>query len=124
MRASAERHDDMMERARELVIVGARLAELAARSDDPQRVAVAEEIQRIPTGLRETTMSILMPPIGSISERIRRLVNNRTPKRGKPIELRIEGQDSEFGKAVVEMLADPLTRFTQWLKSGAGERSR
>jgi hypothetical protein len=38
MRASAERHDDMMERARELVIVGARLAELAARSDDPQLV--------------------------------------------------------------------------------------
>lgn len=62
MRASAERHDDMMERVGELVIVEARLAELAARSDDPQRVAVAEELQRIPTGLRETAMSIRMPP--------------------------------------------------------------
>lgn len=123
MRASAERHDDMMERARELVIVGARLAELAARSDDPQLVAIAEEIQGIPTGLRGTTMSIRMPPIGSISGRIRRLVHNRTPKRSKPIELKIEGQDTELDKTVVEMLADPLTRFTQRRKSGAADHA-
>lgn len=123
MRASAERHDDMMERARELVIVGARLAELAVRSDDPQRVAIAEEIQGIPTGLHGTTMSIRMPPIGSISGRIRRLVHNRTPKRSKPIELKIEGQDTELDKTVVEMLADPLTRFTQRRKSGAADHA-
>ncbi|MBR9836376.1 MAG: hypothetical protein GYB50_00610 [Rhodobacteraceae bacterium] len=86
MRASAERHDDMMERVGEPVIVGARLT---ARSDDPQLVAVAEETRRIPTGLRETSMSIRMPPIGSISGRFRRLVRDRNRKLGKPIELKI-----------------------------------
>ncbi|MCA0848284.1 hypothetical protein [Salipiger thiooxidans] len=124
MRASAERHDDMMDRVGELLSLEARLAELAARSGDPQRVAIAEEIQRIPTGLRETTLSIRMTPIGSISGRFRRLVHDRTPKLGKPVGLKIEGQDTELDKTAVGLLADPLTRFTQRRKSGAEERSR
>ncbi|MBN8186113.1 hypothetical protein JF540_05380 [Salipiger thiooxidans] len=107
----------MMDRVGELVIVGARLAELAARSGDPQRVAVAEELQGIPAGLRETTMSIRMPPIGSIFGRFRRLLHNRTPKRSKPIELKIGGQDTELDKTLVGLLADPLTRFPPRRKS-------
>ncbi|MFZ7090327.1 chemotaxis protein CheA [Primorskyibacter sp. 2E233] len=108
MRVSAERLDEMMDRVGELVIAEARLADLAARSGDPQLVAVAEEIQRLSTGMRETTMSIRMTPIGSITGRFRRLVHDLTEKLDKPIDLHVEGQDTELDKTVVEMLADPL----------------
>ncbi|WP_375691139.1 chemotaxis protein CheA [Pseudooceanicola sp. LIPI14-2-Ac024] len=108
MRVSAERLDDMMDRVGELVIAEARLAELASRSGDPQLVAVAEEIQRLATGMRETTMSIRMTPIGSITGRFRRLVHDLNQSLGKAIDLRIDGQETELDKTVIELLADPL----------------
>jgi two-component system, chemotaxis family, sensor kinase CheA len=108
MRVSAERLDEMMDRVGELVIAEARLAELAARTGDAQLVAVAEEIQRLATGMRETTMSIRMTPIESITGRFRRLVHDLNATLGKDIALEIEGQDTELDKTVIEMLADPL----------------
>ncbi|MCT4371831.1 chemotaxis protein CheA [Yangia mangrovi] len=108
MRVSAVRLDEMMDRVGELVIAEARLAELAARSGDAQLVAVAEEIQRLSTGMRETTMSIRMTPIGSITGRFRRLVHDLTRLLGKQIVLDFEGLDTELDKTVVELLADPL----------------
>ncbi|MBE9636320.1 chemotaxis protein CheA [Salipiger mangrovisoli] len=108
MRVPAERLDEMMDRVGELVIAEARLAELAARSGDTLLITVAEEIQRLATSMRETTMSIRMTPIGSISGRFRRLVHDLDATLGKPIDLVIEGQDTELDKTVIEMLADPL----------------
>ncbi|MCB1340884.1 MAG: chemotaxis protein CheA [Pseudooceanicola sp.] len=108
MRIPAERLDEMMDRVGELVIAEARLAELAAGSGDPQLIAVAEDIQRLATGMRETTMSIRMTPIDSITGRFRRLVHDLNGSLNKPIALEIEGQDTELDKTVIEMLADPL----------------
>ncbi|WP_138466613.1 chemotaxis protein CheA [Poseidonocella sp. HB161398] len=108
MRVSAERLDEMMDRVGELVIAEARLADLAARSGDPQLVAVAEEIQRLATGMRDTTMSIRMTPIASIIGRFRRLVHDLSQALGKEIELRVEGEETELDKTVIEMLADPI----------------
>ncbi|MCA0964399.1 chemotaxis protein CheA [Salipiger bermudensis] len=108
MRVPAERLDEMMDRVGELVIAEARLAELAARSRDPQLVAVAEDIERLASGMRETTMSIRMTPIETITGRFRRLVHDLTGTLGKPITLEIEGQDTELDKTVIEKLSDPL----------------
>ncbi|EPX78654.1 Signal transduction histidine kinase CheA [Salipiger mucosus DSM 16094] len=108
MRVPAERLDEMMDRVGELVIAEARLAELALRSGDPQLVGVAEEIQRLATGMRETTMSIRMTPIETITGRFRRLVHDLNDSLGKQIVLEIEGEDTELDKTVIELLADPL----------------
>jgi two-component system chemotaxis sensor kinase CheA len=108
MRVPAERLDEMMDRVGELVIAEARLAELAARSRDPQLVAVAEDIERLASGMRETTMSIRMTPIETITGRFRRLVHDLTGTLGKPICFDIDGQDTELDKTVIEKLSDPL----------------
>ncbi|MZR15181.1 chemotaxis protein CheA [Maritimibacter sp. DP07] len=108
MRVPAERLDDMMDRVGELVIAEARLVELAARSGDPGLVAVAEDIQRLTTAMRDTTMSIRMTPIGAITGRFRRLVHDLTTKTGKSITFAVEGEETELDKTVVERLTDPL----------------
>ncbi|WP_425099376.1 chemotaxis protein CheA [Tropicibacter sp. S64] len=108
MRVPAERLDDMMNRVGELVIAEARLLELAANSGDPNLVTVAEDIQRLTTAMRDTTMSIRMTPIGAITGRFRRLVHDLTTKLGKPIEFITEGEETELDKTVVEQLTDPL----------------
>lgn len=108
MRVSAERLDEMMDRVGELVIAEARLADLAAHSGDPQLVAIAEEIQRLATGMRDTTMSIRMTPIASITGRFRRLIHDLSQSLGKSIALKVEGEETELDKTVIEMLSDPI----------------
>ena len=51
-------------------------------------------------------------------------MHDRNRKLGKPVELKIEGQDTELDKTLVEMLAAPLTRFPPRRKSWAKGRSR
>lgn len=108
MRVPAERLDDLMDRVGELVIAEARLLELAAKHGDPSLVSVAEDIQRLVTGMRETTMSIRMTAIGTISGRFRRLVHDLSSKLERPILFTIEGEDTELDKTVVERLTEPL----------------
>jgi two-component system chemotaxis sensor kinase CheA len=116
MRVSAERLDDMMDRVGELVITEARLAEIAARSGDPALLSVAEDIQRLATGMRHTTMSIRMTPLSSITGRFRRLVHDLAQQLGKPLELVCEGEETELDKTVVSSSPTPssTSSATPW----------
>lgn len=108
MRVPAERLDEMMDRVGELVIAEARLIDIAARAGEPGLTAVAEDIQRLTTAMRDTTMSIRMTPIGTINGRFRRLIHDLTISTGKPISFVTEGEETELDKTVVEQLTDPL----------------
>ncbi|WP_317978260.1 chemotaxis protein CheA [Histidinibacterium aquaticum] len=108
MRVPAERLDEMMDRVGELVIAEARLADLAARSRDPALMSVAEDIQRLATGMRDNTMSIRMTPIGAITPRFRRLVHDVSADLGKPLTLDLRGEETELDKTVIDRLTDPL----------------
>ena len=82
----------------ELVTVQARLVEIAARREDPDVVAVSEEIERLTSALRENSMSIRMLPIRATFERFRRLVHDLARDLHKEVELTIEGADTELDK--------------------------
>ena len=92
----------------ELVTVQARLVEVAARREDPEVVAVSEEIERLTTALRENSISIRMLPIRGTFERFRRLVHDLARDLHKEVELTIEGADTELDKSVIDQLNDPL----------------
>lgn len=108
LRVSAERLDELMDRVGELVIAQARLSQIAQTRADPALATIAEEIERLISGLRDTTMSTRMVPIGSLFGRFRRLVHDLSSELGKPVEFLTEGEETELDKTVVEQLADPL----------------
>src|SRR5690606_233111 len=58
MRVDAERLDELMDRVGELVIAQARLTQIAASSSDGNLKTIAEELERLSSGLRDTTMGI------------------------------------------------------------------
>ena len=68
IRVPAERLDEMMDRVGELVIVQARLSQIANGDSNNDEVikSVAEDIARLTTALREAMMGIRMVPIGSL----------------------------------------------------------
>ena len=108
VRVPAERLDELMDRVGELVIAQARLSQLAHARTDIGIKAIAEEIERLASGLRDTTMGIRMVPIGSLFGRFRRLVHDLSRDLDKPVELVTSGEDTELDKTVIERLADPM----------------
>lgn len=111
IRVPAERLDDLMDRVGELVIVQARLRQLAFTNGDPQIKAVGEEIERLVSELRDTTMTIRMVPIGTLFGRFRRLVHDLSRDLGKQVTLVTVGEETELDKTVIERLNDPLVHL-------------
>ena len=111
MRVEAERLDELMDRVGELVIAQARLTQIAASSSDGNLKTIAEEIERLSSGLRDTTMGIRMVPIGSLFGRFRRLVHDLSRDLGKEIEFVTTGEETELDKTMIERLADPLVHL-------------
>ena len=108
IRVAATKLDQFVNLVGELITVQARLSELAARRDDPDVTAVAEEVDRLASALRETSMNVRMMPIRATFEKFRRLVHDLARDLGKEVELAIEGADTELDKTVIDQLGDPL----------------
>lgn len=111
IRVAAERLDALMDSVGELVIVEARLTELARQSRDPALIATAEQITRLAAGLRDATMTMRMVPMRSLVGRFRRLVLDLSDTLAKPVEFAVIGEDTELDKTVIEKLADPLVHI-------------
>lgn len=108
IRVPAAKLDQFVNLVGELVTVQARLGEIASRRDDPDVVAVSEEVERLTSALRESSMSIRMLPIRATFERFRRLIHDLARDLHKEVELAIEGADTELDKTVIDQLSDPL----------------
>jgi two-component system chemotaxis sensor kinase CheA len=113
IRVPAAKLDQFVDLVGELVTVQARLGEIASRRDDPDVAAVSEEVERLTSMLRESSMSIRMLPIRATFERFRRLVHDLSQDLNKEVELAIEGADTELDKTVIDQLNDPLMHLVR-----------
>lgn len=108
LRVPAARLDALVDLVGELVTVQARLSEVAERLADAEVAAVAEEVERLTSALRENSMTLRMLPVRGTFEKFRRLVHDLARDLGKDVELTIEGAETELDKTVLDALGDPL----------------
>jgi two-component system chemotaxis sensor kinase CheA len=108
IRVAAGKLDQLVDLVGQLVTVQARLVEVAARHEDHDMQAVAEEIEALTTELRETSMGMRTLPLRSTFERFKRLVYDLSRSLHKEVELTCEGGDTELDKTVIDQLNDPL----------------
>jgi two-component system chemotaxis sensor kinase CheA len=111
IRVRSDRLDSLVDLVGELVTVQARLSQLAARKDDVDLAAVAEEVERLTWQMRDQVLGIRMLPIGSTFSKLRRLVRDLSAELGKDIELTTEGAETELDKTVIDRLYDPLVHL-------------
>jgi two-component system chemotaxis sensor kinase CheA len=71
-------------------------------------LAVAEEMERLTSELRDNTMNIRMVPIGKTFGRFRRLVRDLSAELTKQVRFGVEGEDTELDKTIAEQLHDPI----------------
>ena len=104
IRVAVEKLDQLVNLVGELVTVQARLSEVSARRDDPDILAISEDIDRLTAELRDNSMSIRMLPLRNTFERFRRLVHDLGIDLHKQADLLIEGADTELDKTVIDRL--------------------
>ncbi|UWZ82457.1 chemotaxis protein CheA [Occallatibacter riparius] len=108
LRIAAAKLDQLVDLVGELVTVQARLSELAGRRVDAELTAVGEEVERLTSALRESSMNMRLVPIRATFDKFRRLVHDLARDLGKNVDLTIEGAETELDKTVIEQLSDPL----------------
>jgi len=111
IRVESERLDKLVDLVGELVIIQSRLQQRAASSEDAQGRAIAEDLARVASRLRDETLHIRMVPIGGIFGTLRRLVRDLSGDLGKQAVFEAEGGDTELDKSVIDRLKDPLVHI-------------
>ena len=111
IRVPSEKLDRLVDLVGELVIAQARLTQTANARADAALMAIAEELERLSSELRDNTLNIRMVPIGTTFGRFRRLVRDLSAELGKEVELVTEGAETELDKTVIERLGDPLVHL-------------
>jgi two-component system chemotaxis sensor kinase CheA len=108
IRVNSEKLDQLIDLVGEMVTFNARLAQLAAETQNQHLSSLSELSERLVFALRDNAMDMRMLPIGSIFTRFRRLVHDLASQLDKKIELETEGAETELDKTVIEKLNDPL----------------
>lgn len=111
VRVPATKLDNLMDLVGELVIVQARMKQLADNARNDQLVSISEDLDRLTTELRDNAFDIRMLPIGTTFSRFRRLVRDLSNSLGKEISLITEGAETELDKMVIDRLADPMVHL-------------
>lgn len=111
IRVPSAKLDQLVDLVGELVTVQARLSQTAINFQDPQLLAIAEEVERLTGDLRDNALNIRMLPIGTIFSKFQRLVRDLAAELGRDVDLITGGAETELDKTVLERLKDPLVHL-------------
>ncbi|MBX6315648.1 MAG: chemotaxis protein CheA, partial [Isosphaeraceae bacterium] len=108
VRVDAEQLDLLVGMAGELAILIDSLQGLAALPAARPWAGALETLERVGRRIRDATLELRMVPIEELFVRFPRVVRDLAERSGKQIALRIEGEETQLDRAIIERLADPM----------------
>jgi|GEM_PF-26347 len=105
--------DRLMNLAGELVLTRNQLKQVVASQDPASVERATQRLDQVTTEMQETVVSTRMQPVGNVFGKFRRIVRDLSRDLGKQVELRLEGEEVELDKSLVEALNDPLTHLVR-----------
>lgn len=108
IRVNSDKLDELVNLVGELVIVQARLTQIAVKQNNLDLLSISEEVERLTWNLRDSTLNIRMLAIGTTFNKFKRLVRDLSMNLKKEVELVTNGGETEIDKTVIEKLNDPL----------------
>ena len=107
--------DNLVDLMGELVIVQsqARQNQKIGEFADQKLERDLGQMARITSELQKISMSMRMVPIGTTFRKMVRLVRDLSLKVGKEVDLRLEGEDTEIDRSMVEAIYDPLVHLVR-----------
>jgi len=115
VRVDKDRLDKLINAIGELVIAQSmaqeEFDELTRRTGGHSRAL--GELSKISRDLQELSLSLRMVPLAGTFQKLARLVRDLSKKIGKPVELELQGEETELDKTVVDQLGDPLMHMVR-----------
>lgn len=116
IRVGISKIDALINLVGELVITQSMLGRFGEEFDMSDIDALRDglsELERNSRELQTTAMQIRMLPISTSFNRFPRLVRDLSHKLGKKVELKINGENTELDKTVLEKIGDPLVHLVR-----------
>ncbi|CAK0776730.1 Histidine kinase [Gammaproteobacteria bacterium] len=111
LRVPVKQLNHLMDQVAELVVIQERLSRVMEVETSPVLKSIAKDIERLAAGLRDTTMTLRMLPIGALFRRFRRVAHDLAYELGKKVELTLSGEATTLDKLLIEGLHDPLVHL-------------
>jgi two-component system chemotaxis sensor kinase CheA len=113
-RIELEKIDRVVNMVGELVIAQAMLGQIV--QDLPEAVSnrltqILDEVVHHTRELKDGLMSMRAQPVGSVFQRMPRLVREVAAKVNKKVRIELHGETTEVDRSIIERLADPLTHI-------------
>jgi two-component system, chemotaxis family, sensor kinase CheA len=108
IRVKFDQLDKLMNWVGELVINKIALMQVTADSKNEGLKRITENIDRLTADLQDLVMQVRMVPVSQIFDRFPRLVRDLSLKKGKKIELVMEGKEIEVDRTVLDEIGEPL----------------
>jgi two-component system, chemotaxis family, sensor kinase CheA len=116
LRVATEKVDALINLVGELVITQSMLGRFAERYDPQDIESLRRSLAQLTRNTRELQESVLqirMLPIGFSFNRFPRLVHDLSRKLGKKVDLKLNGENTELDKTVLEKISDPLVHLVR-----------
>ena len=105
--------DRLMNLVGELVLARNEILRLARESDDSPLETASARLHGVTTQLQEAVMLTRMQPISLLWNKLPRFVRDLSRQFGKSVELKMEGQDTELDRAVIEAIQGSLLHLVR-----------
>jgi two-component system, chemotaxis family, sensor kinase CheA len=108
IRVDAELLDGLVGMAGELAVLTDTLQGLRDLPGAEGWAGPLEALERVGRRLRDTTLELRMVPVEELFVRFPRVVRDLAGRFGKQVALRIEGEETQLDRTIVERLAEPM----------------
>tara|TARA_B100000809_G_scaffold195410_1_gene194789 strand:- start:10204 stop:12246 length:2043 start_codon:yes stop_codon:yes gene_type:complete len=108
IRVDSDKLDTLMSIVSELVTTQAGLSLHSENNFNPELEVISENVEKLSRQLRDVAFGMTLIPIKTIMSRFQRLVRDVSSDLGKTVNFKIEGDETELDKNIIESLTDPL----------------
>src|SRR5262249_4330542 len=95
----------------ELVLARNQVLQFSASQESTSFLGTVQRLNLLTTELQAGVMKTRMQPISTIWSKFPRIVRDLSVACGKEVQLRMDGQETELDKTIIEAIRDPLTHL-------------
>ena len=105
--------DKLMDLVGELVLTRNQILQFNTEREDAALNATSQRLNLITTELQEGVMKTRMQPIGTVWNKLPRVVRDMAVALGKQIRLEMDGSETELDRTIIEAIKDPLVHLVR-----------
>jgi two-component system chemotaxis sensor kinase CheA len=113
IRIDVDLADRLVNLVGELVLVRNQMLEASESRDKAVAAQMRHRLNLITSELQENVMKTRMQPVGSVWNKLPRIVRDLGTQLGKQIKLVMEGAETEMDRSIIEAIRDPLTHIVR-----------